>query len=62
MTVFIKFLESAIVEGVNTKPNMTSMLVPTPVSNVLSPLLTTDIVFPNMMMRYASEQMVINPS
>ena len=61
MTVFIEFLEWAIIKGVTSKPNVMSMLVPTPVSNVLSPMLTFDIVSPNVMTRYVSKQVVINP-
>ena len=61
MAIFVKFLKCTIVEDVTSEPDTTYVLVSPPVGNVLSPLSTFDIVTSNVMMRYVSKQMVINP-
>ena len=62
VAVLIKFLEGTIFKDMASVPDLASLLVSTPIGDVLGPLLTSGIVFFEVLVWYAGEQMVINPT
>ena len=62
VTVLVEFLECAIFENVASIPDSASFLVSAPVGDVLGPLFPSGIVFVKVLVWYASEEVVVNPT
>ena len=61
-TVLIKLLEHAVFKNVTSIPDPASLLVSTPIGDVLGPLVMFNIIFAEVLAWYVDEEVVVDPT